>query len=658
VVLALMLGLQWTSTPVHRALQLALFDACQALWPRERKSAPAVIVAIDEASLARYGQWPWPRAELARLVQAIAKLQPAVIGLDLLFPEPDRHGADHDRRFADALRETRSVLAVAGTSGRGVNARGGFPPARIEGADPLPRLRRFDSLIRSTPVIDRAAAGHGVISADAHDVIIRGLPMAVAIQGAIAPTLGLEMIRIAAGESAVRVRAGTAGVSAVGTGDIAVPTDPDGHAWIRYSRHDPSRFVSAADVLEGRVDPQHITGKLVLVGLTGLALVDYPATPVDARVPGAEIHAQLIENMFDGDYLTRPRWAKTAEFLALGLLGLLLVLTTPRARPWMAITTAMLLAAVLGAGGAIAFRHGGLLLDTASPVTALLVVFIALMSATLAESERHRRRLRETLQLEREAAARIAGELEAARRVQTGMLPDAAQLAGGDARFEIAARMIPAREVGGDLYDFFKPSPAQLTFLVGDVSGKGLPASLFMAISKALCKSAALRGGSAVDRVLTEANAEIARDNPEFMFVTALLCSLDLDSGELRYANAGHEPPLLLRAAGGIERLEDAGGPPVCMIEGHAYAGARRQLSPGDVLFLFSDGVTEAMDREDRLYGRERLCRLLGHLGAATPCAGLLEAVRQDLRVFGAVEAKADDITMLALRWRGPVAAG
>lgn len=660
----LLLGLHATYTPAHRLLQLALFDAYQRIWPRERQSAPAVIVAIDETSLAKYGQWPWPRSDLARLVNAIAALKPAAIGIDILFPEPDRHGGTaatpegtgNDLLFAGALRDSRAVLAIAGTIAEGTNAGGKFPPVRIEGSDPLlvlPLLPQFRSVIRSTPVLDRAAAGHGIISADAADGITRSIPLAVAIQDAVAPTLALEMIRVAAGESVVHLRANPTGLLSVGTGDVAVPVDKDGRAWIRYSRHDPDRFVSAVDVLEGRVDPARITSKLVLVGLTGLALVDYPSTPVNSSVPGSEIHAQLIENIFDGDHLKRPRWARTAELLALTLCGALFVLLTPLVRPWLALTSAVVLIAALAGIGVSAFRISGLLLDVASPAASLLLVFMATMAGKLIETERQRRRLRETLQVEREATARVAGELEAARRVQTGLLPDPAMLTAIEPRCDVAAWMAPAREVGGDLYDFFKPSPDRVTFLVGDVSGKGLPASLFMAISKALCKSAALRSGGAVDRVLTESNAEIARDNPEAMFVTAVLCSLDLQTGELRYANAGHDAPILIGKSG-LTRLVQAGGPPLCMFDHHDYPGAAHTMAAGDTVLLYTDGITEAMDAERRLYGRDRLCTVLKALPAATSCADIIAAVREDLHAFGAVEMLADDITMLALRWHGP----
>ncbi|MDH4150261.1 MAG: SpoIIE family protein phosphatase [Betaproteobacteria bacterium] len=661
--LVILLALQATFTPAHLTLQLALFDAYQSLWPRVRQSAPAVVVAIDEPSLARYGQWPWPRNELARLVDNIAAHKPAGIGLDLLFPEQDRYSrrrdsgaSDNDLRFAESLQAARAVLAVAGTDGRSVNGRGPFAPVAVVGEDPMPHLRGYRSVIRSTPVLDRAAAGHGAISTDTQGGIVRSLPVASLIENAIVPTLALEMIRVAAGEPAIRIRATPRGVVTVGTGDVAVPTAQDGHARIYFSPHDPSRFVSAREIMGNRIDAAQLQGKLVIIALTGLALVDYPATPLDARVPGAEIHVQMLENIFDGQYLSRPQWGRNAELAALALIGLLMVVVIPRARPGVALSSAALLIALVVMTGGVAFRAHGLLLDVAAPAVGLALVFIASLGSTLIELERQRRWLRVSLQTEREAAARVTGELEAAQRVQTGLLPEAKALTETEARCDIAAMMAPARVVGGDLYDFFKPAPDRLTFLVGDVSGKGLPASLFMAVSKALCKSAALRENSAVDTALTAANQEIARDNPEQMFVTVLLCSLDLESGRLDFANAGHDAPVLMHKAGGITRLDAAGGPPVCMINDYTYASASHTLSPGDTLFLYTDGVSEAMDADGRLYGRRRLYRLLEKLGTEKSCTEIIAAVQQDLQEFGAVEERADDITMLALRWLGPAA--
>jgi serine phosphatase RsbU (regulator of sigma subunit) len=216
--------------------------------------------------------------------------------------------------------------------------------------------------------------------------------------------------------------------------------------------------------------------------------------------------------------------------------------------------------------------------------------------------------------------------------------------------------MEPAREVGGDLYDFFMLDAEHLFFLVGDVSGKGLPASIFMAVSKALCKSTALRRGRRVDELLCEANAEIARENPEFLFVTVFAGVLDVLSGRLEYCSAGHEPPFVLTPDGEIARLAEGGGPPLCVLEGFSYVAAEHQMSRRGIVCVVSDGVTEAMNPAGELYGAGRLREALEHARNAENPAALVNSIRADIAQFVSGAEPADDLTLLALRWNGPSA--
>jgi serine phosphatase RsbU (regulator of sigma subunit) len=301
------------------------------------------------------------------------------------------------------------------------------------------------------------------------------------------------------------------------------------------------------------------------------------------------------------------------------------------------------------------FRYAGVLLDAAAPVIDLNILFGGLLRATLAESARQRRRLQRELEAEREAAARMAGELEAARRVQIGMLPVAAAAFEGERRFDLHASMEPAREVGGDLYDFFMVGKSRLFVAVGDVSGKGMPASIFMALSKALYKSAALRSLPDLGRTMAEANVEITRENPELLFVTLAACLLDVETGELAYCNAGHEAPLVIGADGGTIRPLLGAGPPLCTLENYPYETARARLARGESLVLVSDGVAEAMNPAAELFGRARLLRLLEAMPAGLSAAQRVEAVDDEVRRFSAGAEMADDVTVLVVRWHGPV---
>jgi len=662
-------------TPIQSWLRNAWFDAYQTMMPRSRVSAPAVIVAVDEKSLAQLGQWPWPRTLIARVFDRLVEYRPLAVGVDVIFAEPDRlsPGAiaennphvgpalalqlkrllSNDDVLAAAIKRLPVVLGVAGLDERGTEA----PPRsaavfRMQG-DPLPYLWHFPSALASLKQIDAAATSRALLSADIRHGVVRRIPLLAAVGNAPFPSLSLETLRVGVGAPAFSVRTGAHGIESIGIGDVLIRSEADGHLWVRFGRHDPARFVSATDVIAGTVDREHIAGKLVLFGVTGIGLLDQQATPLGERMSGMEIHAQVLENIFDGNLLMHPYWMRWAETALIAVLGALLVLAVPVLSP---VRSSLVLIAVTGGLlvlGMALFRYAGVLLDAAAPVIDLNVLFGGLLRATLAESARQQERLKRELEVQREAAARMAGELEAARRVQIGMLPVPAFALQGERRFDLHASMEPAREVGGDLYDFFMVGRSRLFFMVGDVSGKGMPASIFMALSKALYKSAALRSLPDLGRTMAEANVEITRENPEFLFVTAVACMLDVETGELAYCNAGHEPPHAIAADGKKVRQLEGGGPPLCTLENFPYQTAHTRMAPGESLVLVSDGVPEAMNPAGELFGRARLARLLGAMPAGLSAEKRVKAVNDEVHRFSAGAEMADDVTILVVRWRG-----
>jgi adenylate cyclase len=403
------------------------------------------------------------------------------------------------------------------------------------------------------------------------------------------------------------------------------------------------------------VDRQRLERKLVLIGVTALGLSDYQATPVADRMPGVEIHAQLLENIYDADLLSRPRAVVWAEAGLLLTGGLLLILIMPRSSALASVSLYALMVGAIVTAGALLYLKSGILLDAASPSLALGTLFTSMLVVTLAETERHRQSLRRQVEEQREQAARLAGELEAARRIQMGSLPDPMTAFPGDTRLDLYAFLEPAREVGGDLYDFFPLDRDRLCLLIGDVSGKGLPGSLFMAVSKALYKSAALRGVGSVDAVMREADGEISRDNTEGLFVTMLAGVLDVRSGLLEYCNAGHEPLYLLpNGDRPLARLSDGGGPPLCVLDRFPYAASARRLTRGDTICLVTDGVLEAMSPKAEAYGRVRFEALLEKVGRAASAAEIGEAIRLEVSRFADGVEQSDDMAILVLRWKGP----
>jgi adenylate cyclase len=661
-------------------LRAQLFDAYQRVLPRERATQPAMVVEIDERSLAMYGQWPWPRRQVGELVERIAAMQPASIGLDILFAEPDRLSPrrliesvpgmdpalkrqverlpDNDALFAAALRGKPVVLGAAGEDGAAVDARPlKTAPVLLRGAiGGVLQIPQFAGVVRAQPALEAAAAGQGLIN-NAGEGVVRRVSLVGRLGDQVLPSLEIEMLRIAEGAPVVRAMVDAQGVRAIQVANWSVPTEADGSVWLRYGNLDPARHLSAADVLAGTVEPDKLAGKLVLVGITGLGLVDQPPIPMGYRVAGVEIRAQLLENIFDNTFLKRPGWVIYVEGGLFALLALVLAYHVPQRRPAEAFALLIGLGAVVAAGGLIAFNRG-LLIDVAAPGAGAVLVFAVVLGATLADSQRLRRDLAQRLQAEREAAARLAGELETARRVQMGMLPESPGVLAGDKRVQLKAFMEPARSVGGDLYDFFMLDDRTLCVMIGDVSGKGLAAAMFMALIRSLCKSSMLRFPHALDQALVETEAQIKRENPESLFVTLFVMALDLESGEFTFCNAGHDPLYGLspdRAE--VRRLDHGGRPPLCVLDGYPYPLGRERLVPGELLCMITDGITEAADPGGQLYGHARLERVITRMNGATPDE-LVESIRADVLQFAAGAEPADDMSVLALRWMGPVGLG
>ncbi|MDP1527632.1 MAG: CHASE2 domain-containing protein [Rhodocyclaceae bacterium] len=670
-----------------------LFDAYQQAFPRVRTIQPVAIVEIDEQSLKEIGQWPWPRNRLAQLINAINAHQPAVIGLDMYMPEVDQTSParvarnlpgdqqalaralsalpSHEAALAQALRAAPTVLGAAGfdfetyTTSQTLTS----APMRVTSGDPLQHVRRYASVLASLPELQNAAQGQAVLSVGYDDAIVRRIPLVTAIGDQLVPSLPMELLRVASGADAIDVSASRYGVATVGVAELQVPTQANGEIWLHFARRATAevREISAADVLAGKVPEDMLTRKVVMVGLTGSGLSDMRATPLRELVPGIEIQAQAVESLLEGQFLLRPFWLKPMEMsLLLGLGGIMIWLIprrtgriahaltrSPKASSWLV----MGLNAIFLALGFLLFHTAGLLFDAASLLIGFSAVLGSLISSAMLEIEAENLQLAQEQQQMREEAARISGELAAARRIQLGSLPNAQQLFAREHRFELDTMLEPAREVGGDLYDFFMIDAQRLCFVVGDVSGKGVPASLFMAVTRALAKSLALRLNVGPGAVVAAANDDLSQDNPELLFVTLILGVLNVETGQLDLVNAGHDAPWCLHRDGQRVRFtpdDESGGPPLCMLPGHAYTAQSAQLQPGDVLCLVTDGITEAMNAAGEIYGSQRLADLLQSLDTDQPIHDQTATLRADVaRHVGPAEAS-DDMTLLLLRWRGP----
>jgi sigma-B regulation protein RsbU (phosphoserine phosphatase) len=270
---------------------------------------------------------------------------------------------------------------------------------------------------------------------------------------------------------------------------------------------------------------------------------------------------------------------------------------------------------------------------------------------TLSKSLRHVRMLKQAARSREELAA-LERELSIATMIQRALLPRQMPSFSPPADVTLHATMLAARSVGGDFYDYFALGPDRLGVVVGDVSGKGVPAALFMAMCRTVLRAVALKGEPPGDS-LREVNAVLSRDNDSQMFVTLFYGILDVRSGEIQYGSAGHNPPFVVSPTGSLRALEAAPGDTVLgVLEGLPYHTSRVALGPGDLLFLYTDGVTEARSPDGGFFSCERLQELLRRGAASTPEALVCDAVAA-VQSFADGDPQSDDVTVVAVRFGG-----
>jgi adenylate cyclase len=401
-------------------LRVRTFDFFQVLRPRPQEIRPVVIVDIDEASLRAIGQWPWPRTTVADLVTQITRLGAVAIGFDIIFPEPDRmspaiaersfRGIDaetrakldtlpsNDEALAEAIKHSRVVVGQAGAAApepqtaADAALQTGFA---VRGPDPSPYLVTFPGLLRNVPAIERAAAGRGLFSIDPEsDGIIRRVPIIMRAQGSLVPSLSLELLRVVTGSSAILVRVDQAGVQSVAVPSLEVPTDRNGQFWVHFNKHDPTRYVSAKDVLQGNVPPDRLAGKLVLIGTSAIGLLDLKTTPTDAAIPGVEVHAQILESVLSKSSLVNPNYAIGAELALAVLFGLAIIVAAPMLPASIVILLGgCLIAGLIGLSLYLFVEHN-LLIDFTYPLISSWLIYLVLTFVNYFREQKQRRQIR------------------------------------------------------------------------------------------------------------------------------------------------------------------------------------------------------------------------------------------------------------------------
>lgn len=644
-----------------------LFDWWQELSPRQISADRVAVVLIDDPSLETVGPWPWSRFYMARLTEEIAARDPAVIAFDMIFSETDALDPkifaslypELDRATAqriESLPTMDAVFAQVIGSAPVLLARLGVPEEQTDPAelmvdplvrgDPPPGALRARNVLASIPQLDDVALAHAMINGppDA-DGVVRRVPLTVVTGDLPLPGMAVELARIALGEEELHWEG-----RSLSLGKLRLPADETGSLPLRFGRLPPQAVVSADAVLSGAVPASAFAGKVVLVGLGAAGTSDIVATPLASESYGIYVQAQAVDAILRGGWLARPAWVVWAE-VGVSLALLLLILLAGGTRRYWLLAPAFALALALPGLSWLALDRANLLFDPVRPLLVAAFAAVAMWITLYAIARSERSRLAAALVEQRVAAAEQEGELNAARRIQQGMVPGAERLAALDPRVGIGAVLEPARTVGGDFYDAVMIDADRLLFMIGDVTGKGVPAALYMALSKALSKSNLTRVGGDLGAAVAALNRDLMAEADEEMGVTLLAGVLDCTDGSLSLVSAGHENPLIVRSSGGVVSLALEGGPPLCVVD-YPYPEERHVLGPRDTLVLITDGATEAESASGRLFGLDGVIAALEGAGEmpASRRAGDLAA---RVRTFEGETVPSDDLTIMAIRYRG-----
>jgi adenylate cyclase len=397
------------------------FDLYQQLHPRDPGQYPITIIDVDDRSIEEVGQWPWPRTVFADLVTKTSQAGAVAIAFDIIFADPDRLSPEviaednpslppevrtalrslpnSDEVLAEALSRARVIVGETSIRTAEVQLANRAEGPKVEyaflGPDPRPAMLNFPDLVQNLPKIDAKASGRGIFTVRPDsDGVFRRVPLVMSVQDQIRLGLSVELLRVATGGGAFAIKSNEAGIEGVVVARQLVETSSDGRVWPHFAPSSRARFVSAGDVLMGRLPPNRLAGQLVFVGTSAIGLEDFRATPLGVPMPGVEIHAQVLENILGKTMLERPAQIYGAELVATGAMGLLLIGLMPLlGASWTLLATIVLLGGYVG-GSYYLFVEQGTLLDPTYPAFTVILIAIFLATINYLREERQRRQIR------------------------------------------------------------------------------------------------------------------------------------------------------------------------------------------------------------------------------------------------------------------------
>ncbi len=658
IILISLITLKIINPSFIKSVSYLSFDLYQKIFAKEKEVSDVVIIDIDEASLGKFGQFPWSRSVFAKIIDQLNTSNPKAIGFDIFFTEKDKQSPDeimksyglipsdvvelqnlksHDELFSEKLNQSKSVVAVLGSNVPSHSNYDRKAKAKFlsKGGDPKQFTYSYPYSIGSLELLEKNVKGLGSISfLDQLDGIIRSLPLIVRFENQLYPTMGLEMVRVGSNQKNIFIELNEVGVSRISVRPYKIESDPNGIIWIRYKKSNKNQYISAGDVYDGKFQSDFFKNKYVLIGASAQGLFDLVKTPLGVTIPGVEVHANVIENILDQSYLIRNPNTYLFELLFSIIVALITFILSQKIKPKysLSIFFGNILAIIIIGFSIYKFRSE--LIDISYPIFIVTVTFLTGLYFRFIEENKLA-----LANLQKEA--KLLKERELAAGVQKSLFPDIT-------KFEnfIFAKNVPARDVSGDYFDVVRSTPEEYFFTLADVSGKGVKAGMYMAKASSIFRTLT-NLKFPLEKVVFGVNNELVEAKFKGMFVTAVFGKLNIKTGELIFINAGHESILTFDKNKNYEYIK-SDMPPIGIIKYFTESMVKSNIINliDKTFVVYTDGVTEGYLKNGEELGAEGVQRIIDNISEVTPKT-IVESIEKELN-WGAEKLR-DDITCMAI---------
>ncbi len=658
VLLILLITLKIINPSFIKSISFISFDLYQKTFTLKKDDSNVVIIDIDEESLGKFGQFPWNRTVFAKIIENVDSSKPKSIAFDVFFAERDKQSPeeiisayniipsdvkdlqnlkDPDEVFKNQLSQTNTVLAVLGSN---IPSHGNYdrsPKAKFfsKGGNPKNFTYNFPYSIGSLEKLEESVKGLGSISfLDQSDGVIRSLPLIVRFNEKLFPTLGLELIRTGTKKKNLIVKLDEAGIKEINVRPYKIKSDPNAIMWIRYKQPIRKQYISAAKVFDGDFDESFFKDKYVLIGASAQGLFDLVKTPLGITIPGVEVHANVIENITDDNYLTRNPQIYIFELIFSIIIAIITFLFSQKIKPKFSLAIYFVSIIFVIIFGFSFFLIRSELVDMSYPIFMLTITFLTGLYFRFIEENKIA-----LLNLQKEA--KLLKERELAGGVQKSLFPDISAYENF-----IYAKNIPARDVSGDYFDVVSVNKDEYFFTLADVSGKGVKAGMYMAKASSIFRTLA-NLKFPLEKVVYGVNNELVEAKFKGMFVTAVFGKVNLATGEVTFINAGHESIMVFDKNKNFEFIK-SDLPPIGIMKYFSETMVKsKTMSLNEKTFVvYTDGVTEGYLKNGEELGAEGVQKIVNNMKEVTP-KSIVDSIAAELN-WGAEKLR-DDITCLAL---------